>query len=129
MGGLTINDLDRFVGALWDWGILDGCFGNTKIKPSDLDGLVERNGKFLVLEAKGPGVPIKTGQLMTIKALRETGLFTVIVVWGEQNCPQEMQIYYPMPYKIGSRCSAGLNDLRQAVSSWYKYANQKKEVI
>jgi hypothetical protein len=41
---MTINKLDAYVAGLWDWVCLDGCFGDTKIRPTDIDGLVERRG-------------------------------------------------------------------------------------
>jgi hypothetical protein len=118
---ITIRDLQRFVDALWDWGILDGCFGNTRIKPTDIDGLVERNGQFLLLEAKGPNAPIPYGQEITFKNLLKTGIFTVIVIWGNPGKPEHMQIYRPdCPAK---KREAGLADLRRVVSEWYRCAD------
>ena len=31
---MTINDPEAFCAGLWDWAILDGCFGDTAIMPS-----------------------------------------------------------------------------------------------
>ena len=53
---MTINDPVKFCAGLWDWGILNGCFGDTLIKPTDIDGFVERNGKFLFFETKSPPI-------------------------------------------------------------------------
>jgi len=114
---MTINDPDAYLKGIWDWGILDGCFGTSRIEPTDIDGWVEHKGQFLVLEAKGPGVQIKEGQQISIEAMRETGLFTVIVVWGEQNQPQRLLVFtkqHEYPYD-----NADLQTFRNVVRWWY----------
>ncbi|MDD5502445.1 MAG: hypothetical protein PHH26_03155 [Candidatus Thermoplasmatota archaeon] len=125
---MTIQSEERFMASLWDWGILKGCFGDSKIEPTDMDGLVERKGHFLVLEAKQPGVKIKQGQWWTFNALVNTGYFTIVILWGERNKPQEMQVLYPLPYKATPKRSADLRQLRKVVSWWYRYANSKKRI-
>lgn len=125
---MTIEDPVRYVEGIWDWGILKGCFGDTRIEPTDVDGLVERNGHFLLLEAKAPGVPVKQGQWWTFNALRNTGYFTIIVVWGQTNAPEAMQVLYPPPLAAGPKKQADLNDLRNVVSWWFARVNRKRRV-
>jgi hypothetical protein len=84
----NIRNQASFERGAWDWEPLNECFGETHIRPTDLDGFVERKGKFLVLEAKGSNVDIPEGQWRTFQALRETKLFTILVIWGPQNEPQ-----------------------------------------
>ena len=38
--------------VLIDWAIFNECFSPTKIKISDIDGVVEHNGWFLFIEVK-----------------------------------------------------------------------------
>lgn len=116
---MTIHRPDLYLESAWDWGILKGCFGTSKIEPTDVDGLVERNGRFLVLEAKKPGVRIKQGQKITFNALRNTGLFTIVIVWGENSKPQEMLVMYPPPLQP-KQGKATLEDLRRVVRWWYE---------
>jgi len=106
--------------------MLKGCFGNTRIEPTDVDGLVERNGHFLVLEAKKPGVKIKQGQLWTFNALRNTGLFTILILWGEKNMPQEMQVLYPKPLEVSPAKPCDINDVRRVVTWWFNRAEKLK---
>lgn len=120
---MTIQNQQLYMEGVWDWAILDGCFGKTKIKPTDIDGFVERKGKFLVLETKKPNTPIKEGQWWTFNALINTGYFTVIIIWGNTNVPTEMQVLYPYPIKATDKKQATLNDLRTVVKWWFKYAN------
>ena len=59
---MTIKDINGYVRTLWNWDCLVDCFGNSKIMPSDIDGFVERNGRFLVIETKSPGTELLPGQ-------------------------------------------------------------------
>lgn len=87
---MTIRNMNSFISSLWDWSILDGCFGNTKIGVSDIDGVVERNGHTLFLETKRPNVPIPLGQHVMFDTWRKTGFATVIVIFGQADNPQHM---------------------------------------
>lgn len=111
---MTVMNKDLFMHNLWDWAILDGCFGTTRIRPTDIDGLVERNGKFLLLEAKSPGVEVRMGQKITFDHLIKTGVFTVIIIWGEVNRPQEILVWGK------DRVSADIVLLREEVTKWYE---------
>ena len=85
---MTINNLNKYISSLWDWGFLNGCF-KRNIRVTDIDGLVEAGGRFLLLEAKSPNAPVPVGQRMAFEALAKTGLWTIIVIWGEPNEPEE----------------------------------------
>lgn len=113
---MTIKNPEKFVAGLWDWGCLDNCFPG-KIKVTDIDGLVERKGHFLVLETKSPGVPIPLGQQIMFKNLQRSGLFTIVVVWGNTNQPQEMQVYYSNG-KVSEKKPANMATFKQVVSWW-----------
>jgi hypothetical protein len=56
-----IRNMSQYDRGIWDWSILDGCFGDTKISPTDIDGCIERKGRKLFLETKTPGNPIPYG--------------------------------------------------------------------
>jgi hypothetical protein len=69
------------------WDFLKGAFGN-KIMPMDLDGVTERNGRFLVFETKSESFAIPLGQKITLNALLRTGFFTIFYVVGKT--PEEI---------------------------------------
>ena len=48
--------------VLPNWEIFNECFIPTKIKITDIDGVVERNGWFLFIELKERKKEIPTGQ-------------------------------------------------------------------
>lgn len=122
---MTIENAEAYVAGIWDWGILRGCFGNTKIEPTDIDGFVERKGKFLIIEAKAKGVPLKKGQQITFKELCKTGLFTVVIVHGTTNKPERIELWNGG--KILVYEPANLEKLRDIVSWWFRRANGEKD--
>ena len=124
---MTIRNLDSFIGALWDWKFLDdSCFPGTRITVGDLDGIVERNGEFLVIEAKGENVPLKpnSGQDILYRALAKKG-FTVVYLNGEKNNTKYMTILNPCDTKWGERRVATNADVIAFISTWFQRANKK----
>lgn len=118
---MSINNPDEYCSNLWDWKILRGCFENTSIEPTDIDGLVERHGKFLLIETKSPGVEVKTGQMIAFKNLLSTKAFTVAIVWGEANQPQKIVL---MTRKgTFTYDNASLDTLRNITKQWFSWAN------
>lgn len=118
---MTVNNDEAFLAGVWDWGILRGCFGETKIEPTDIDGLVERKGKFLLIEAKGSNADLKRGQRITFDALHKTGLFTILVVWGPKNQPERIELW--TRHKKLMYDPANLDRFRSIVAWWYKWAD------
>lgn len=121
---MTINNLELFISGLWDWGILNGCFGGSRIRPTDIDGLVEKNGYFLLFETKRQGASIPMGQKIMFNNMIATQKFTVIVAWGETNTPTKLlmmtrhgeQEYNP----------ATIESFRGIVTKWYDWAVTQK---
>jgi hypothetical protein len=104
-----------YLATLPDWAILRGCCPRG-IEPTDVDGLIEIGGHFLLLEWKRPGAGLTTGQHLTFEALRRTGYFTVLVIWGIARQPQEILVFAPQG--IRPRRSCDLFGLQEKVSEW-----------
>lgn len=121
---MTINDPEKFLDGVWDWAMFDGCFGQTRIKPTDIDGFVERKGKFLVLEAKSPDVDIPTGQQITFESLVKTGYFSILVMWGEKNNPQKAKLITRKGEFDYDPCDA--DKCKQIVTKWFRYAESSE---
>jgi hypothetical protein len=67
----------------WDWSFLDAeCWKPTRIEVSDIDGFIERNGHFLVLEGERQR-ELSTAKRIAYDAMIRTGLFHVLVMWGD----------------------------------------------
>lgn len=118
---MTIHNLPAFIDGLWDWGFLDNCFFPTKIKITDIDGMVERNGKFLMIETKQPGVTIPVGQRIMFDKWIAAGN-SCLIIWGKQGIP---------PYKIMYQTPTGTVEVSDVddtfiqfiVKWWFSIAN------
>jgi hypothetical protein len=71
--------------GLFDWEYLRGCFPRD-IMPMDRDAEVELGCKhFISWETKNPGVPIPTGQLLSLERRARLGPDTIIIQWFKGN--------------------------------------------
>lgn len=67
-----------------DYGFMKGIIkDNPKFMPSNIDGIVERNGQFLVMEWKRSGEKISKGQEILLRALAKTPCFTLMIITGD----------------------------------------------
>ena len=123
---MTINNPELHLATLWDWACLNGCFGNTRIRPTDVDGMVERNGYFLFIETKKPGVKMPYGQELSYKNLVKRGRVTFFVVWGMPDAPESVQVYTAHGWLPPQKCN--IADLRRLVSVWFRKADAKSEI-
>lgn len=121
-----IHNPDKFIEGFWNWDILKGCFGDTKIKVMDIDGAIERNGKFLFIETKSldASEDIPMGQHIFFKMLVKNNGFIVIVVWGDKDNPVRAKTY--TINSISEPFDCDIDKLKDMVSQWFEYANKKK---
>lgn len=123
---MTVRNKDKFFEEHWDWGFLKaaGCFGDTKIEPTDIDGLTERKGNFLFIECKSPGVPLNMGQTILHKALLATGVFTVIRLWGNANTVNVTEIEVLSPWGNMAKQKANTDFYIEVVKRWFLRVNK-----
>lgn len=114
------------INGLWDWACLDGCFGEAKIKPKQIDGLVERNSRFLLLETFSPEIKLPYREDVIFRRLIQTGLFTVIIVWGENNNANKIELRTSREIKHYE--NANNNTLWNIVTQWFEFANKNRSV-
>jgi hypothetical protein len=129
---VTIDNLELYVGSLPDWAILEGCFGSGQIRPTDIDGAVERGGCVLFLEHKGAKATVKTGQRITFEALARSG-HAVIAFWTDDESGDVLRLrkWWKSADSGEVVCKdvdpASLTDLRATCSRWYAHANSLKD--
>lgn len=125
---MTIQNWNSFRQSIWDWNPLRPCFPR-HIEPTDIDGFVEVGGYFLVLEGKGPDVPLKEGQRRAFERMHRwnqtvPGLFTIIVIWGDAAIGQIDQVqFWPAP-----PFACDWDQLRSYVSAWAECAEDRAAV-
>ena len=79
-----MKSLRSTLASVADYGDLIGLIpSNPKFSPSDIDGICERKGNFLVMEWKRPGEKFSKGQEILLRALAKTPHFIVVIMYGD----------------------------------------------
>lgn len=109
--------------SITDWGFLDGCFDGN-IRPTDIDGIVHINGRFLLLEAKTME-RIPHAQQRMFAAMAASGLFTVMVLFGWTNNPKKLRIIAHNGERVVTvEQRADVDVVRARVRAWYEYVRR-----
>lgn len=125
---MTIRNPKAFINGIWDWAVLDGCFGTTRISPTDVDGLVERNGCFLFLEAKPNGGKLPQGQGITLLQLSRQPRTVGLVFYGDPQVQTISRITRFYNGTVLEQTNPSLEMLRKLVAKWYAWANKQPKV-
>lgn len=106
-----------------DWGILDGCFPRG-IKPSDVDGIVEINGWFLMLEWKPLNGFLSTGQrLMFQNITANAPKGQALIIFGDKDVPSEIELWQRGKRQFRQRCDLAF--LSWFCQQWGIFADRK----
>lgn len=118
-----------YMDTLWDWSPFNDCFGDSGIKISDVDGIVERNGHFLILDGKRPNLrgqrEISDGHRLLYRRLAIFGV-SVIVFHGQP--PSDVQYirqWLPGGEFVQER-PCDLDGLRDLVAEWFVRADREE---
>jgi len=103
---------------------------NPLFMPSNLDGIIERKGKFLVMEWKRPNEKSNKGQIRLLCALAENPKFEVLLIKGhtDNGIPEIGWFYYVVPY-LKPKCRKigfGTESLKQFIKTWYERSNNEQ---
>lgn len=119
---VNIRNLKYFQSSFWDWSVFNDCFGNSNIRITDIDGLVERHGYFLLIETKLPAIEVPQGQAILFDAISKNKNWNVLVIWGETNNPLKWKLWrHPKIYY------GGLPELRQFIYQWFLFAEKQNK--
>ncbi len=118
---MTINNRDLYLEGVWDWGFLNDCFRPSRIKVTDIDGLVERNGRFLVLETKREGADIPQGQSILFRQYVKQGHW-VLIIWGYQDSDTH-DLLLLRPSGDMRYSGVGKSAIHAIVQDWYRWAD------
>jgi hypothetical protein len=140
----NIRSVADLIRSLPDWTEFNECFAPSRIRISDVDGIVERKGEVLMFEVKRISATVPTGQVILYRTLARKGI-TVLVIHADMinDVPSErlksgdeamiaglrpmlvqrVQTYHP----DGSTVDESMNNdgLRQRIREWYLRANRK----
>jgi len=100
---------------------------NPAFVPSNVDGIAERNGHFLIMEWKRPGEKVSEGQKRLLQALAATPKFMVVVIIGDTDNGTNIQEFWQYttdgkPFKSG----IGFGSFKEWYKLWYEIADGHK---
>jgi hypothetical protein len=113
---MSLRDPEKYRDAAWDYSIFNDCFPGTKIRPSDIDFIVERKGHVLVIEFKPALDCLKDGQRYTLECLSRIPKFVVLFVIGEKNKPVA---YWHVP-NWTNKVDIDLETLKTQMRKWFE---------
>lgn len=95
-----------------------------RVAPTDFDSVLEKNGRFLVLELKPAGAALPMGQRLTFKALVRTGYFDVWVVWETPGKTVEVGVV-DRHGRVSVPGRTTVDSLAERVREWYDDAGRE----
>ena len=97
---------------------------NPNFVPSNVDGICERKGQFLVMEWKRPGEAVRKGQEYLLKAFAKLPNFIVLIIYGDTDNGTNVEKFY-LVNQDGSCTLAGSNFamLKEFYKNWYEMAD------
>jgi len=106
------------------------CFPG-RISMTDVDGIVEIGGHFLMLEAKSQNTPLRQGQQILFEQFTRA-LGTGSVVYLVQIDASTMTVHGYQEIrdgKLGPPESADLESLKSKIRQWAEYADRHRKVF
>lgn len=135
---MHIRSLRRFMESIPDWTPINDVLPE-RIRVTDLDGILERRGHFLVLDTKHPDSPIPRGQDILYQRLARIGMVVLVVYTrlshhhndaGEMTELGQMEVtgwwrYFPNGRRTFRRGDTAA--LQRFVQRWWAWADTNHE--
>ena len=108
-----------------DYGDFKGLIpDNPAFLPSNVDGIAERNGHFLIMEWKRSKEKVSNGQKIMLQALASKPDFMVVIIYGNTDNETIIDSYWLLtpegkPVKTG----VGFDSFKQFYRQWYEMAS------
>lgn len=117
--------------GVFDWDFLLSAFDGTNITPMDMDCVVERKGKVLIIESKSSqDVRISTGQRITFESFLRIGqgAITVFILYGKSDDYSGWEEWYYKGKGNGEEFKKRIyhNEsmgFKERVASWFQWAD------
>jgi hypothetical protein len=101
---------------------------NPNLVPSNVDGILERNGQFLILEWKRPKEKVSNGQRIMLQALASKPSFMVVIIYGNTDTETVIDSYWLLtPEGKPVKSGIGFESFKQFYRDWYALADGHKK--
>lgn len=130
---MAINNMQKFMEGVWNWDFISDVLPS-KVKVSDIDGVLEKNGWLLVLETKGEEVEkIPLGQYILYQNMVKSGTTTVLFLFGEKDKPKYYQLMCSNTWgkpsssvMFTNKIECNQEVIKQWVKKWFNKASERK---
>ena len=116
--------------VLIDWAIFNECFSPTKIKISDIDGVVEHNGWFLFIEVKQYTKKIPQGQDILFKKLTEISDRITVLLLHTQGAAGNLDIRECAMYQKGEMIRnwrpTNIERIKNVITNWFQEVRRRE---
>ena len=119
----------NILAAHTDYGDFKGLIAsNPAFMPSNVDGIAERNGHFLVMEWKRPNEKMSEGQKRLLKAMAANPKFMVVVILGDTDNGVNIEGFWQITNN-GQFLKSGINfeSFKEFYRLWYEIADGYKK--
>ena len=100
---------------------------NPAFVPSNVDGIAERNGNFLIMEWKRNGEKVSEGQKRLLQALAATPRFMVVIIYGNTDNGTVIDAYWQLTSEGKAfKAGTGFNSFKEWYRLWYTIADGDK---
>jgi hypothetical protein len=97
---------------------------NPNLVPSNVDGMLERKGKFLILEWKRQGEKVSVGQKIMLQALAAKPDFMVLIIYGNTDNETVVNSYWLLtPHGVPVKTGVGFESFQQFYKQLYEWAD------
>ena len=115
------------IGTLTNWvRVIDALPGKCGV--SDIDGIIEKNGFFLVLESKNLNEKLPTGQKILLEALSRQPRFVVCIVTMSRVHGDIEGLQRVHKGVIGNNELCDNEEFGELVRGWFEAATKRKPV-
>ncbi len=97
-----------------------------KISFGDVDGIVEINGKGLLIEWKSDTIDLPRGQQIMYKRLTAGKMLTVIIIVGNAETMRISHVGYVFNGEYSEPTPADMDRLREWIAGWVDFAYNRK---
>lgn len=122
-----IRSREKLNESVVHWKFLDDCFPG-KVRPTDIDGMIERNNHFLMLEQKSDEKEfIPDGQHILYRNFSTKKNCKVIVFWGKMKDNIPVEISQIIIYEDGNQDwdsePPSMLRFKKLIQDWWREAN------
>ena len=110
-----------------DLTVFDDCFPR-RIGFGDVDGIVERNGRLLILELKSLGQPLTDGQRIMHERLSQSlgEAYQAVVIWGAPDFTRPLKMQMWIKGQSIAPQAVSLDEIKKVFRDWFKEADRQQ---